>query len=61
LLAVGEDGRDLRHLIAGEAEPFAEVSGLLVRVRGAVLLALLRRRGGLVDGGRLCDDESRSR
>jgi hypothetical protein len=59
LQAVGEDGLDLRHLIAGEAELLPEMRGLLAGVEGAVL-ARLRWSSGLVGVRRLCEHECHS-
>lgn len=44
LLASGEDGRDLRDLIAAQAQPFAQMRGELAGIKVAVLLAGLRGR-----------------
>ena len=54
LLAVSEDGLNLRYLIAGEAELLAQMRGLLAGVHGAVLFARLRIGSGLVGIRRLC-------
>jgi hypothetical protein len=45
LLASGEDGRDLRHLIAAQAEPLTETRSELAGIEVAMLIARLRRRG----------------
>lgn len=45
LLASGEDGRDLRHLIAAQAEPLTETRGELAGIEVVMLLAGLRGRG----------------
>jgi hypothetical protein len=60
LEAVSEDGLDLRHLIAGEAEPLSQMSGLPAGVEGAMLSGFSRssRRIGI---GRLSERESGAR
>ena len=45
LLASREDGRDLRDLIAAQAQALAEMRGKLAGIEVAVLLAGLRGRG----------------
>ena len=66
LPAIREDRRNLRHLIAVESEPLAQVCGLLSRIERAVLAARLRlpglrsvRDGGLVAFRRLCKQDAR--